>query len=67
MKNSGVTPDVRAPNEDFVTNFYYENATEDFEKSLGEDFYRKLNNAVDAEQFRSGLKQIRDKSLKKAA
>ncbi len=67
LKNSGVTPDVRAPNEDFVTNFYYENATEDFEKSLGEDFYRKLNDAVDAEQFRSGLKQIRSKSLKKAA
>ncbi len=67
LKNSGVTPDVRAPNEDFVTNFYYENATEDFEKSLGEDFYRKLNDAVEAEQFRSGLKQIRSKAVKKAA
>jgi C-terminal processing protease CtpA/Prc len=67
LRNSGVTPDVRSPDEDFVTNFYFENVTDDTDKGIDEEFYRKLNSAVDAEQFRSGLKYIREKVVKKAA
>jgi carboxyl-terminal processing protease len=68
LRNSGVTPDVRSPDEDFVTNFYFENVTDDSDKGIDEEFYRKLNSAVDAEQFRSGLKYIREKvAVKKAA
>ncbi len=67
LRNSGVTPDVRSPDEDFVTNFYFENVTDETDKGIDEEFYRKLNSAVDAEQFRSGLKYIREKVVKKAA
>ncbi|MFB3902289.1 MAG: S41 family peptidase [Acidobacteriota bacterium] len=67
LRNSGVTPDVRSPDEDFVTNFYFENVTDDTDKGIDEEFYRKLNSAVDAEQFRSGLKYIREKVVRKAA
>ncbi len=67
LRNSGVTPDVRSPDEDFVTNFYFENVTDETDKGIDEEFYRKLNSAVDAEQFRSGLKYVREKVVKKAA
>jgi carboxyl-terminal processing protease len=66
LRNSGVAPDVRAPDEDFMTNFFVENAGED-DKGFDEGFYRRLNEAVQAEQFRSGLQQIRKMVLKKAA
>lgn len=67
LRNSGVTPDVRSPDEDFVTNFYFENVTDDSDKGVDEEFYRKLNSAVEAEQYRSGLKYLREKVVKKAA
>ncbi len=67
LRNSGVTPDVRSPDEDFVTNFYFDNVSDDSDKGVDEEFYRKLNSAVEAEQFRSGLKYLREKVVKKAA
>lgn len=67
LKGSGVTPDVRSPSEDFVTNFYYENTADDLERSLDEQFYQKLNQAIEAEQLNSGLERVRSKALKKAA
>jgi carboxyl-terminal processing protease len=68
LRVSGVTPDVRSPDEDFVTNFYFDNLSDDADTTTVDDeFYRKLNSAVDAEQFRSGLKQIRELVIKKAA
>ncbi|RPI29671.1 MAG: hypothetical protein EHM61_00680 [Acidobacteria bacterium] len=68
LRNSGITPDLRSPDEDFVTNFYFDNMSDDAtDKGFDEEFYRKLNSAVDAEQFRSGLKYVREKVLKKAA
>lgn len=67
LKNSGVTPEVRSPSDDFVTNFYYENTTDDLEKSLNEVFYQKLNEAIESEQLNSGLERVRSKALKKAA
>jgi carboxyl-terminal processing protease len=66
IRNSGVMPDIRSPNEDFVTNFIFENASDEPGK-LEEEFYRKLNDAIQTEQFGAGLKQIRSKVLKKAA
>jgi carboxyl-terminal processing protease len=67
LRNSGIAPDVRSPDEDFVTNYYFENVSEESDKSFDEDFYRKLNGAVDAEQLRSALKEIRERVLKQAA
>ncbi|HXK60319.1 MAG TPA: S41 family peptidase [Acidobacteriota bacterium] len=67
LRNSGITPDVRSPDEDFVTNFYFDNMSDEPDQGFDEEFYRKLNSAVDAEQFRSGLKYIRERVLKEAA
>jgi carboxyl-terminal processing protease len=67
LRNSGVTPDVRSPDEDFVTNYYFENVSEETDKGFDDDFYRKLNSAVEAEQLRSALKEIRERVLKQAA
>jgi carboxyl-terminal processing protease len=66
IRNSGVTPDIRSPNEDFITNFLFENASDDPGK-LEDEFYRRLNDAIQTEQFGTGLKQIRSMVLKKAA
>jgi carboxyl-terminal processing protease len=66
IRNSGVMPDIRSPNEDFVSNFLFENASDDSGK-FDEDFYRKLNEAIQTEQFGAGLKHIRSKVLKRAA
>ncbi len=66
-RKSGVTPDVRAPNQEFVTNFYFENTTENFDDSLVDDFYRKLDAAVEAEQLNQALEQVRERVARKAA
>lgn len=67
LKDSGISPDVRYPNQDFVTNFYFENTPDDPESTLGEEFYRKLNEAIRTEQFKEGLKQLRNQLLREAA
>jgi carboxyl-terminal processing protease len=67
VRQSGLKPDVRAPSQDFVTAFYFENTTEDLEESLNDEFYRKLDEAITKEQFSNALEAIREKILKKAA
>ncbi len=67
LKRSGITPDVRSPHGDFVTNFYYENSSEDLESGPSEEFYRKLNQAIDNEQLRIGLEHLHDLILEKVA
>ena len=67
LKNSGLMPDARSPSEDFVTNFYFDNTPEDMEKSLDEEFYQKLDEAIEKEQLNAALERARSKALKKAA
>lgn len=67
LRDSGVSPDVRSPSQDFVTNFYFENTDDDLRDNLGESFYRKLKDAVESEQFEEGLRRIRKQLEKKAA
>ncbi|MBI4446274.1 MAG: PDZ domain-containing protein [Acidobacteria bacterium] len=67
LRTSGITPDVRSPSEDFITNFYYENSAEESERNLGEEFFRNLNRAIEQAQLNAGLERLREKALKKAA
>ncbi len=67
LRESGVNPDVRAPNQEFVTNFYFENTTENFEDDEVDDFYRRLDEAVEREQLSQALERVRAKVLEKVA
>ena len=67
LKDSGISPDVRAPDEDFVTNFFLENVSDDPDAELGVDFFKGLEEAVRKRQFQQGLDELRGWLAKKAA
>ena len=67
IRNSGIVPDVQSPSEEFVTNFLFENVSDDPDAVLGSDFYRRLNQAIRSKQFDRGIEQLRSRLLKKAA
>ncbi len=67
IRNSGIVPDVQLPSEEFVTNFLFENVSDDPDAVLGSDFYRRLNQAIRSKQFDWGIEQLRSRLLKKAA
>lgn len=67
LKEAGITPDVRSPDEEFITSFYFEHSSEDPERSLGDEFYRKLSDTVQEEQLREGLRQLKIRLNKVAA
>lgn len=67
LRESGVRPDLRSPNQEFVTSFYFENTSEDFDDELVDKFYRELDEAVGQEQLSRALEHVREKVLKKAA
>ncbi len=67
IRNSGIVPDVQSPSEEFVTNFLFENVSDDPDVVLGSDFYRRLNQAIRSKQFDRGIEQLRSRLLKKAA
>ena len=67
LKDSGISPDVRAPDQDFVSNFYLENVSDDPDAELGVEFYKGLEEAVRERQFQQGLDELRGRLVKKAA
>ena len=67
IRNSGISPDVQAPSEEFVTNFFFENVSDDPDAVLDADFYRRLNQATRARQFDQGIERLRSLLLSKAA
>ncbi len=67
QRETGVKPDVRSPSQDFVTNFFYDNIPEGGTGEVGEEFYRKLDQAMDAEQLRTAIEMIRENLLNKKA
>ncbi len=67
LKDSGISPDVRAPDEDFVSSFYLENVSDDPDAELGVDFYKGLEEAVRERQFQQGLDKLRGRLAEKAA
>ena len=66
LRDSGIVPDVRSPSQDFVSSFYFEYGTDDVTK-LDDNFYRKLNDSIQSEQFGEALRQLRKRLGKKAA
>ncbi|MFQ5740122.1 MAG: S41 family peptidase [Acidobacteriota bacterium] len=67
LRESGIDPDTRSPSREFVTSFYFANTPDHPSDDLGDDFYRKLDKAIDEEQLKSGLELIREKVSRKAA
>ena len=67
LKDSGISPDVRAPDQDFVSGFYLENVSDDPDAELGVDFYKGLEKAVRERQFQQGLDELRGRLARKAA
>ncbi len=67
IRNSGIVPDVQSPSAEFVTNFLFENVSDDPDAVLGSDFYRRLNQAIRSKQFDRGIEQLRSRLLKKVA
>ncbi len=67
LKDSGISPDVRAPDEDFVSHFFLENVSDDPDAELGVDFYKDVEEAVRKRQFEQGLDELRGRLAKKAA
>ena len=67
QRDSGISPEIQSPSPELVTNFYFDNANDDFETTFGDDFYKKLNKAIRDAQFEDGLKQVRGQLLMKAA
>ena len=67
LRDSGVVPDVVSPDEDFVSKLASENVSDDVERDLDHELYRKLQEAVEAEQFNAALKRLRSKVFSEAA
>ena len=67
LARSGVDPDLRSPSENFVTNFFYEKAPDDAEESLDEEFYSRLDLAIEAEQLKTAVERVRGGVLRKVA
>ena len=67
VRDSGISPDVRAPDEDFVSHIFLENVSDDPDAELGVEFYKGLEEAVRKRQFQQGLDELKGRLAKKAA
>ncbi len=65
--SSGIVPELRWPGQDFETSFYYDNIPEGSGRELDDDFYRRLAEAVEAEQLRKAVERIRAAFLNRKA
>jgi hypothetical protein len=62
IRKSGLKPDLLSPDRNFVTNFYVENTPEtETEIELAPEFYRRLDEAIEVEQWEDGLERLRRK------
>lgn len=52
IRKWGIAPDVLAPDRDFITSFYYDNTPETDDEELNEEFYLRLDSAIEAEQLK---------------
>jgi len=67
LNDSGIDPEVRSPDQDFLTKFYFDNTSDEGETALGDKFYQDLSAAIQALQFEEGLKEVRRRLLREAA
>jgi carboxyl-terminal processing protease len=65
-RNSGISPDHRSPSNTFVSNFYFDNVTDNLDDGPGDDFYIRLESAIERQQMQDAIAAIRE-SLEKAA
>ena len=65
--SSGLLPRTRSPRQNFITNFYFENAVDEMGEDKLERFYQELDKAIGQEQLEAGLEEMRKGILKKAA
>lgn len=66
IRKWGITPDVLAPDRDFITNFYYDNTPETDEEDLDEAFYLRLDSAIEAEQLKKAEAYLAEKIVEAA-
>ncbi|TDI12663.1 MAG: hypothetical protein E2P07_02815 [Acidobacteria bacterium] len=67
LNDSGIAPEVRSPDQDFLTKFYFDNTPDEGETALRDQFYQDLSAAIQALQFEEGLKEVRRRLLREAA
>ena len=62
IRRSGLEPDLLSPGRDFVSNFYFDHSAEGGEEGeLDDEFYKKLDQAIEGEQFRAAVGHLREK------
>jgi carboxyl-terminal processing protease len=60
-RESGLDPDVQSPERDFISNFYFDNSTGDEDEELGDDFYSRLDSAINQRQFDAAVSHLQEK------
>ena len=66
VRTSGIAPDRRSPNNTFVSNFYFDNVTDNVDDGPGDEFYIRLESAIERQQMQDAIAAIRE-ALEKAA
>jgi len=66
-RSSGLKPKLQSPSPDFVSNFYISHLGEEFTGPKLEDFYRGLSKAIEEEQLKNGIEEVRRRIFKEAA
>ncbi len=66
VRTSGIAPDRRSPNNTFVSNFYFDNVTDNVDDRRGDEFYIRLESAIEQQQMLDAIAAIRE-ALEKAA
>ncbi len=67
LRDSGVRPEVRSPSQDFVRDYFFNNAPKNLDEDPADEFYLSLESAISEEQLRSGLFELRKQVQKSAA
>ncbi len=60
-RDSGLEPDVLSPAREFISNFYFDNSTGAEDEELGDDFYARLDSAIDKQQFDAAVSHLQEK------
>lgn len=62
LRDSGIKPDVRSPDQSFVSQFYFENTgEEEMETQLDDVFFRRLDEAIAERQLETAVKELKDR------
>ena len=67
LRDSGVLPEIRSPSQEFVRDYFYNNAPKNLDESPPDEFYLSLETTISEEQLQSGLVELRKQLQKSAA